>query len=95
MAEQSVIQVLLLEVLVRHIAVSDYHPRILRNVRAWARLRSTSAPVVSRSLWLPLNQGITSLQMSYALPLLHAQCRYSMTVGRMSRDQCAGSSRTA
>jgi len=27
-----------------------YQPRILRSARAWAQLKSTSAPVVSRSL---------------------------------------------
>jgi 3-oxoacyl-[acyl-carrier protein] reductase len=37
-----------------------YQPRILRNILDCARLRSTSAPVVSRRMWLPLNQGMIS-----------------------------------
>jgi len=44
--------------------VDCYHLRILRSARACARLRSTSAPVVSRSLWVPLNQGMTSFTRS-------------------------------
>ncbi len=48
--------------IVRHPA--DYQSSILRSDRACARLNSTSSPVVSRSLWLPLNQGTISLTRS-------------------------------
>ena len=38
----------------------DYQPRILRNARTCARLSSTFAPVVRRSLWPSLNPGMIS-----------------------------------
>ena len=58
--------------------------RSLRSTRARARLRSTFAPVVSCNLWLPLNQGITSL----------AWLRLTMAE-RWARKKWAGSSRAS